>query len=32
MPYITNGLIPGTKTEQEEQDSNTNETQNTVQN
>lgn len=32
MPYITNGLIPGTKTEQEEQDSNTNEAQNTVQN
>ena len=32
MPYITNGLIPGTKTEQEGQDSNTNETQNTVQN
>ncbi len=32
MPYITNGLIPGTKNKNKrEQDSNTNETQNTVQ-
>ena len=33
MPYITNGLVPSTQTEQEKQDNNTTEeTQNTVQN